>query len=58
MKVNRRNTVTCGLSNEEVRNFEAWGTAMGFNLNQALKQCIAYTIKNVKPNRIQEEKVS
>jgi hypothetical protein len=51
MKVNRRNIVSCGLTDQEVRDFEKWGTALNLNLNQALKQCIAYTTQNKKPDK-------
>ena len=49
MKVNRQNSITCSLTNVEVQAFEAWGTAMGLNVNQAVKKCIRYTIKHLKP---------
>ena len=47
--------VTClqftSFSEDEVQELEQWGTAMNLpNLNQALKHCIAYTIKHAKPN--------
>ena len=48
MKVNRQNTITCSLTNAEVQAFEAWGTAMGLNVNQAVKKCIRYTIKHLQ----------
>ena len=49
MKLNRRNTISCSLRNAEVAAFEQWGTAMNLNTNQAIKKCIAFTIKNLKP---------
>jgi hypothetical protein len=49
MKVNRQNSITCSLTNAEVRAFEAWGTAMRLNVNQAIKKCIHYTIKRLQP---------
>jgi hypothetical protein len=51
MKIQLRNIISCSMSEDEVQELEAWGTAMGQpNLNQALKWCIAYTIKHAKPN--------
>jgi hypothetical protein len=36
---------------DEVQEPEQWGSAMNVpNLNQALKCCIAYTIKHTKPD--------
>jgi hypothetical protein len=56
MKINPRNVISCGLSNQEVRDFERWGTAMGLSINQAIKQCIAYTIQNLKPDKTEERR--
>ncbi|MGO9399898.1 MAG: hypothetical protein ACLP19_18955 [Xanthobacteraceae bacterium] len=55
MKVNPRHVITCALTNQEVKDFEAWGTAMDLNINQAMKQSIAYAIKNLKPNKAAEQ---
>jgi hypothetical protein len=50
MKIQRRNIISCSLSEDEVQELEQWGTAMNLpSLNQALKHCIAYTIKHAKP---------
>jgi hypothetical protein len=49
MKIQRRNIISCNLSDDEVQELEAWGTSMNFpNLNQALKHCIAFTIQHAK----------
>jgi hypothetical protein len=52
MKIQRRNVISCSLSEDEVQELEQWGTSMNLpNLNQALKWCIAYTIKHAKPDK-------
>jgi hypothetical protein len=52
MKIQRRNVISCSLTEEEVQELEDWGTSMNLpNLNQALKWCIAYTVKHAKPNK-------
>jgi hypothetical protein len=49
LKLNRRNNVSCALTNQEAKEFEAFTNAMDFvNINQAIKYCIAYTIENNK----------
>jgi lipoate-protein ligase B len=55
MKISRRNIVSCGLTDREVQDFEQWGTKMDFNVNQALKACIAFTIQHKKPDVNREE---
>jgi hypothetical protein len=51
MKIQRRNIISCSLSEDEVQELEQWVTSMNLpNLNQALKHCIAYTIKHAKPS--------
>lgn len=52
MKVNRQNTVTCSLTNAEAAAFEAWGTSMNINTNQAIKRAIAFAIQNLKPKPV------
>ena len=50
MKIHRRNVISCSLSEDEVLELEAWGTAMSLpNLNQTLKRCIQIAIKT-KPD--------
>ena len=49
MKINQRHNVTATLTNAEIEAFEEWGTKAGLCVNQAIKQCIAYTIKHKNP---------
>jgi hypothetical protein len=53
MKVKSQRTqhiLSCGLSDNEVRDFERWANEMDLkNTNQTLRACIAYAIYGKKP---------
>jgi hypothetical protein len=54
IKVNRQQwtTMSVSMKESEVKAFEEWGSAMNFpSINQAIKTCIEYTMKQKKPEQ-------